>query len=245
MKKKWIWITLVVTLLIVIGGIAIYKEVASNSIERKTYEFLKTKEYTNNDIDDVDVKHSFINKILGYNEWRIFVEFETEEDIIFAFTYRNDEIIIQGVKCENYQLTKEEIQDYENRFENGQLKYNKGNNQQTTLTPTEVKNVSIDIYDISTTGATIVIKDTNKEPYVYGSWYKLEKEVDEKWYDVEPLIDNYGFNEMGYEVDKNNEVKFVMNWEKLYGELSFGSYRILKKVNNQYISIDFGIATTS
>jgi len=31
----------------------------------------------------------------------------------------------------------------------------------------------------------------------------------------------------------------------LYGKLSLGSYRILKQVNNQYISIEFGIATTS
>ncbi len=136
MKKKYIWmIILGVALLIAIGSIVIYKEVASNNIERKTYEFLRTKGYTNNDIDDVEVKHSFINKILSYNEWRIFVEFEVEEDIIFAFTYRNDEIIIQGVKSENYQLTKEEIINYETRFENGELKQNVQNIQ--------YKNISI------------------------------------------------------------------------------------------------------
>ncbi len=244
MKKKWLWIILAVAIVIAVGGIAIFKEVAGNKIERKTYEYLRDKGYTNNEIDDVEVMHSFINKLLGYNEWRIFVEFETEEDIIFAFTYRNNEIIRQGVKCENYQLTKEEIQDYENRFETGQLKYNRGNDQQTTLTPTEVKNVSTDISDISATGATIVIKDTNKEPYVYGAWYKLQKEVDGKWYDVETITDNYGFNEMGYLVDKNNEVKFVMNWEDIYGKLPQGSYRILKEINHEYISIEFGIATT-
>lgn len=124
MKKKWIWIILISVLLISTSSMVIYKEIAENKMERKTYEFLRTKGYTNNDIDDVEIKHSFINKILNYNEWRILVEFETEEDIIFAFTYRNNEIIKQGVKCENYQLTKEEIENYETRFENGELKYN-------------------------------------------------------------------------------------------------------------------------
>ncbi len=125
MKKKWILIILGISLVIAICGIVIYKEVVGNNIERKTYEFLRTKGYNNNDIDDVEVKHSFINKILGYNEWRIFVEFESEEDIIFSFTYRNNEIVKQGIKGENYQLTKEVIQDYDLMYENGELKQNK------------------------------------------------------------------------------------------------------------------------
>jgi len=110
---------------------------------------------------------------------------------------------------------------------------------------TEVENVSIKISDISTKGATITIKDTNKTPYTYGAWYKIEKQENSKWKEVEPIIDNFGFNLMGYTVDKNNEVKFVINWEWLYGELPLGSYRILKEINKQYISIEFGIATTS
>ena len=108
-----------------------------------------------------------------------------------------------------------------------------------------IDNVSTNIYDISLSGATIVIKDTNKKPYVYGSWYKIEKEVDGKWYEVPTIIEDYGFDEMAYLVDKNNEVKFVMNWEWLYGKLPSGSYRILKQVNDKYIAIPFNIATTS
>ena len=111
--------------------------------------------------------------------------------------------------------------------------------------PTEIENVSIRISDISLTGATITIKDTNKKPYTYGEWYKIEKEVSGKWYEVKTIIKDYGFNEIGYIPDKNNEVKFVIDWEWLYGELPLGSYRILKQVNNQFISIEFGIATTS
>lgn len=49
---------------------------------------------------------------------------------------------------------------------------------------------------------------------------------------------------MAYIVDKNNEVKFTIDWKWLYGELPSGSYRILKQVNNQYISAEFNLATT-
>lgn len=116
---------------------------------------------------------------------------------------------------------------------------------ESTYKSTEVENVSINIFNISLTGATVIIKDTNKNSYTYGQWYRIEKQVNGKWYEVKPIIENYGFNSIGYLPDKNNEVKFVIDWKWLYGELSPGSYRILKEVNNKYISIEFGIETTS
>ena len=117
--------------------------------------------------------------------------------------------------------------------------------KESTYNVTDIENVSISISDISLTGATIIIKDTNRKPYTYGEWYKIEKEVNGKWYEVKTIIENYGFNSIGYLPDKNNEVKFVIDWEWLYGHLPLGSYRILKEVGKQYIGVDFGIATTS
>ena len=38
---------------------------------------------------------------------------------------------------------------------------------------------------------------------------------------------------MAYIVDKNNEVKFTIDWKWLYGELPSGSYRTLKQVNDK------------
>lgn len=111
--------------------------------------------------------------------------------------------------------------------------------------PTEIENVNVYIADLSAKGATLIIRDTNDEPYTYGDWYKLEKYVDGKWVDVEPLVDDYFFNEMGYVPNENDEVRFTMNWEKIYGELPLGSYRILKQANNEIFSIEFGVAVTS
>ena len=46
----------------------------------------------------------------------------------------------------------------------------------TNKTINNIKKVSAEIFDISESGATIVIKDNNKKPYIYGEWYKIEKE---------------------------------------------------------------------
>ena len=108
----------------------------------------------------------------------------------------------------------------------------------------EVENVSATISDISLTGATITIKDTNESKYTYEEWYVLEKEENEKWYNIPTKVKEYGFNSIGYEVDENNEVKFVIDWKWLYGELPQGSYRIIKESHGKYISIPFDIAET-
>ncbi len=110
-----------------------------------------------------------------------------------------------------------------------------------TQQSTQVENVTIQISDISPSGATLVITDTNPEPYLYGEWYKIQKLTDGQWQDVPHVIDNYAFTAIGYLPDENGEVKFTINWEWLYGTLPAGTYRIFKEVNQQEISIEFQI----
>ena len=111
----------------------------------------------------------------------------------------------------------------------------------TQIQQTQVENVTIQISDISSSGANLVITDTNPEPYVYGEWFKLQKEVNGQWQDVPPVVDNYGFHEIGYLPNNKGEVTFVINWEWLYGKLPAGTYRIFKEVNRQEILIEFEI----
>lgn len=119
------------------------------------------------------------------------------------------------------------------------------NRIESSYTVTEIENVSASIENLSPAGATIVITDKNEEPHIYGEWYQIEKEENGKWVELETIIDDYGFNEIGYLVDDHHQVKFVIDWEWLYGKLSDGSYRILKQVGQQYIAIPFGIATAT
>ena len=122
MKKK-LKISLGIILVLALAIVS-YKLIASNSIKDKTYSHLETIGYTQNDIDNIEIKHSFLNKLLGYNEWRIFVEFESEPNIIFAFTYRDKQIIRQGITSKVTQLDIAEIEEYDSTFDNGELKNN-------------------------------------------------------------------------------------------------------------------------
>ena len=109
---------------------------------------------------------------------------------------------------------------------------------------TMVPNVIVRISDVSSTGATLTIKDTNQNPFEYGEWYCIEKEDNGKWVEVKTVIDDYGFSDIAYMLDENNEsreMKFNIDWEWLYGELPTGRYRILKMVDNRYISAEFDI----
>lgn len=117
--------------------------------------------------------------------------------------------------------------------------------KESTYVVTYVENVNISISNISPTGATITIKDTNNKPYTYGEWYVIEKQINDKWYKVDTIIDNYGFTSIGYTPNKNNELKIIIDWEWLYGKLTLGNYRILKKAGTKHISVEFSISKTS
>ena len=113
--------------------------------------------------------------------------------------------------------------------------------EQSTYQPVAVDNVTISIADISATGATVVIQDSNELPYVYGEWYQIEMEKNGQWYPVKTLIRNYGFHEIGYLPDDHGQVEFTVNWEWLYGKLPAGNYRLLKQAGSSYISVEFRV----
>ena len=110
-----------------------------------------------------------------------------------------------------------------------------------TQQQTQVENVTFQISAISPTGATLIITDTNPEPYLYGEWYKIQRLTDGQWQDLPHIIDNAGFTMIGYLPDENGQVKFSINWEWLYGVLPSGTYRIFKEVGSQQISVEFAI----
>lgn len=62
-------------------------------IKTYTHKELEYRGYTAQDISEVKIKHSYMNRILSYNEWRISVEFKKQLAILFWFTYRDNEII--------------------------------------------------------------------------------------------------------------------------------------------------------
>ena len=105
-------------------------------------------------------------------------------------------------------------------------------------------NVSINIDNVTPTGATLTIKDENENPYIYGEWYEIEKEVDSEWERLE-TINDLVFNDLGYKVDENNMVSFTMDWQDYYGTLEPGNYRLIKRIDNNYLYTYFTIEDES
>ncbi|WP_047985871.1 immunoglobulin-like domain-containing protein [Ornithinibacillus californiensis] len=81
---------------------------------------------------------------------------------------------------------------------------------------------------VSATGLTVTFENNTDKQCIYSEDFLLEKKIDGKWYQVPVILDNYGFNEPGYEINPSSE--WTVDWEWLYGSLDSGEYRIVKSV---------------
>ena len=50
----------------------------------------------------------------------------------------------------------------------------------------------------------------------------LKKEFQGNWYQVPIIIDQYGFNDIGYELPPSENEEFTIDWDRLYGNLDTG-----------------------
>ena len=119
MKKK-VLVIIGITLLIIVIGLTLNVEIRKKFIRSDTIVEIENRGYNSSDIKNIKIEHSYINKILSYNEWRISVEFEKKTNMYFWFTYKNRRIIFQGVSAEPM-LDKEETIEYSEKFKHGNL----------------------------------------------------------------------------------------------------------------------------
>ena len=120
MKRETISIRSVTVLIVVVVLLCLNVFVQQKFIKTYTYTELENRGYNAQDVHEIKIKHSYLNRILSYNEWRISVEFEKEPEILFWFTYRDNKIVFQGVSSEPM-LDKESVLEYSERFKNGTL----------------------------------------------------------------------------------------------------------------------------
>ena len=106
-----------------------------------------------------------------------------------------------------------------------------------------IKDITMSIKEdtLTSIGATIIIKDESKKNNTYGEFFRIDKKEKGKWKELKTVIKEYGFDEIAYSVNENNKLELEHNWEWLYGKLKKGQYRIVKKVNDDYISTEFNI----
>lgn len=120
MKKTQRLCVVITVLLIVIMGLYLNVVIQRNNIKKYTEDYIVSLGYPIESISNIEINHSYLNRVLSFNEWRIAVTFEKKPDISFWLTYKNNEIISQGVSQEPM-LDKEQVFEYSEKFHNGTL----------------------------------------------------------------------------------------------------------------------------
>lgn len=103
----------------------------------------------------------------------------------------------------------------------------------------KAENVTIEVLEntITDKAAEILITDNNKKQYGWGVEFRVQQKIDGKWKELDYISDDLSWIEIAYELDKNNQVKMKVDFEKYYGILR-GIYRIVKPVyDNGYIDL--------
>mgnify|MGYP005788807647 FL=1 len=94
---------------------------------------------------------------------------------------------------------------------------------------------------LTNSGLTLIITNLSNDEIILGEEYSIDKKENGKWKPLTPIIDNYGFNAIGYILKPNNNFESNIDWKGLYGELESGEYRLIKNVNDKYVSVEFKI----
>jgi len=100
MKKKTVIILSIVLILLVALGVGALIKISNNKVEQmegKMWEYLADNGYAESEIKSVEVKHSFLNAILSYNEWTVDVVFMDEPTSVYKYTVENGKIVQSGV----------------------------------------------------------------------------------------------------------------------------------------------------
>lgn len=84
------------------------------------------------------------------------------------------------------------------------------------------------VNEVSPTEIKLTVTNDSEYDYIYGEHYKIEKYFNGKWREIDTVIQNYTFNDIGYTLEAMQTEEININWKWLYGELSLGKYRIIK-----------------
>lgn len=109
---------------------------------------------------------------------------------------------------------------------------------------------------LTNVGATVVIYDDNEYHFAYHEQFSIEKKENNQWEAVPYFIpeDNESgvlplFDMIGVKPKEENPIEMEQNWERYFGKLSNGTYRLVKSVadidsyngKQQYFYVEFTI----
>ncbi|MBD5467659.1 MAG: hypothetical protein HDR21_05850 [Lachnospiraceae bacterium] len=89
---------------------------------------------------------------------------------------------------------------------------------------------------VSATGCTVVFIQHGGAPtgeLTSGTWYRIEKKEGDEWVEMpyaQGIGDEVGWNDVAWCIPGEGSVEFEEDWGFLYGELTSGTYRIVKEI---------------
>lgn len=104
--------------------------------------------------------------------------------------------------------------------------------------------MSVEQETLTASGATIHISNQSGQKITCSDDFHLARLEGNDWVDVPYVIDNWGFYEPAYIIEKDG-LSMQVDWEWLYGKLSAGTYLITKTIsvsekNGAYSQIELG-----
>lgn len=134
----------------------------------------------------------------------------------------------QDVKFGNLKMNINDFEDETHAY--CQNNEHKVNGAIDTDLDTVKSNISIAIKDgtLKKNKATIILSNASNVNITYGNEYKIEKEKDGSWKELEGELN---FTLPAYILKYNDSVELKIDWQNAYGTLTKGHYRIVKNVS--------------
>lgn len=88
-KLKILFLVIVIIIVALIGYVKISTNIIYNKVQK---HLIETRGYKKEEINNISVKHSFLSKMLSYEEWTIDVTFKDEPEPQYGYSYRDGKI---------------------------------------------------------------------------------------------------------------------------------------------------------
>ena len=95
-KRKGFYIPVIIVTIIALSSF-IYVFTGKKKAEKLTWEYLERKGYTQQEVQRIDVTHSFLNIILSYNEWNIAIIYTNEPTSTYHYTIKDGNLVEGGI----------------------------------------------------------------------------------------------------------------------------------------------------
>lgn len=93
-----------------------------------------------------------------------------------------------------------------------------------------LEEVSMYVTYATNKGVSAVFTNYSDRELLFGEEYELQQRKGDTWYEVDYIIDNWGFVAIGYMLPKGQPVCWGTKWTGFHGVLPAGEYRLVKEV---------------